>query len=489
MRAILQNLVRRSNKGVSKDRMSDSTARFRNFTGYGNFRSAAWLVFAVALAVRLLALWAAGEPRLVLDEIAYVARAEALLDGQGYIGSYQSWVRHPGYKIMDLPQYPGAYQPPGYPSFLAAILAISGRSLFAVKAVQCLLSALSCVLLLAIGTRWFGQRAGIVASWICALYPNLIAYSHLLWSETLFTFELLLLCWLLFSGTRGLPSPRRVVAAGVVLGATALTRATIVYFAPLLVLWLWLLADGERGFSARPFAAVRPAAARGALLLAVAACVIAPWSIRNTLLHDGFVLIDTNGPYNLWRGNAPGAMEARNFPGVPRFSWPFESLPLAPVASLDGRSLIENFRRSHPEREPTDLAITRYASDVAWRAWRSDPARSLDLAAVKLVDMWNPTSFLLRHFELGAYGPVPGAVRGVVSGAAVISYVGVCLLACAGVGAAIGDRRVWFILALVGYFTAISAVAFGLTRFRLPLMPFLILLAAIPLARGRRGEL
>ena len=201
------------------------------------------------------------------------------------------------------------------------------------------------------------------------------------------------------------------------------------------------------------------------------------------------MLIDTNGPYNLWRGNAPGAMEARNFPGVPRFSWPFESLPLAPVASLDGRSLIENFRRSHPEREPTDLAITRYASDVAWRAWRSDPARSLDLAAVKLVDMWNPTSFLLRHFELGAYGPVPGAVRGVVSGAAVISYVGVCLLACAGVGAAIGDRRVWFILALVGYFTAISAVAFGLTRFRLPLMPFLILLAAIPLARGRRGEL
>ena len=101
----------------------------------GGFRNAALAVFAFALAVRLLALWAASDAVLVKDEIAYAARAEALLDGEGYVGSYQSWVRHPGWKIMELPQYPGAYQPPGYPTFIAGVMAISGRSLLAVKGV------------------------------------------------------------------------------------------------------------------------------------------------------------------------------------------------------------------------------------------------------------------------------------------------------------------------------------------------------------------
>ena len=51
--------------------MLDSTAEFR--------KAASW-VFGVALAVRLVALWAGVDATLVMDEIAYAARAEALLD-------------------------------------------------------------------------------------------------------------------------------------------------------------------------------------------------------------------------------------------------------------------------------------------------------------------------------------------------------------------------------------------------------------------------
>ena len=40
------------------------------------------------------------------------------------------------------------------------------------------------------------------------------------------------------------------------------------------------------------------------------------------------------------------------------------------------------------------------------------------------------------------------------------------------------DPRAWLILLLVLLLCAIHAVTFGLTRFRLPLMPFMILLAA-----------
>ena len=451
--------------------MLDSTAEFR--------KAASW-VFGVALAVRLVALWAGADATLVKDEIAYASRAEALLDGRGYLGSYQSWVRHPGWKLMDLPQYPGAYQPPGYPTFMAGVMVVTGRSLLAVKVAQCLLSAASCVLVFALGRRWFGERAGRLAAWGCAFYPNLIAYSHLLWSETLFIFELLLLLWLLFGMPSGrLPSPARAAAAGAVLAAASLTRGTLLYFSPLLGVWLWLLAEGRSGLPQRPFSGWRPALGRAALVGGVALALIAPWSWRNYGIHDGFVLIDTNAPYNLWRGNAEGALLARDLPGVPHYSWPFESLPLHPVASLDGRTLIERFRVERRYSEPTDLAIASYASRAAWREIRADPARAVRNAGTKLVDMWNPTSFLLRHFELGAYGPLPESVRGGLSVAAVAAYAGVCALAVVGAVRSRSDRRVWLLLAFVIYFSGVSALAFGLTRFRLPLMPLLMLLAAV----------
>ena len=459
--------------------MLDSTAEFR--------KAASW-VFGVALAVRLVALWAGVDATLVKDEIAYAARAEALLDGRGYLGSYQSWVRHPGWKLMELPQYPGAYQPPGYPTFMAVVMALTGRSLLAVKGVQCLLSAASCVLVFALGRRWFGERVGRLAAWGCALYPNLIAYSHLLWSETLFIFELLLLLWLLFGTPAGrLPSPGRAVAAGIVLAAASLTRGTLLYFAPVLGVWLWLLADGETGAPRRPLSPWRPALGRAALVGVVALAAIAPWSWRNHRVPEGFVLIDTNAPYNLWRGNAEGALLARDLPGVPHYSWPFESLPLHPVASLDGRALIERFRAEQRYTEPTDLAIASYANRAAWRAIQADPARALRNAGTKWVDMWNPTSFLLRHYELGAYGPVSDFTRGGVSVAAVATYGVVCSLALVGAVRGRSDRRVWLILVFVAYFSGVSMLAFGLTRFRLPLIPLLMLLAAFGVGQwGRR---
>jgi 4-amino-4-deoxy-L-arabinose transferase-like glycosyltransferase len=451
-------------------------------------RHASLALFAVALSVRLLALWVAADAELVKDEFAYVERARALLDGRGLLGSYQSWVHHDGWRIAQLPQYPGAYQAPGYPAFLAAVMAVTDRSVIAVKTVQCVLGGLSCVLVFALGRAWFGRRTGIVAGALFASYPNLIAFAHLLWSETLFIFLLLLLIFLLFGRPRALPSPRRAALAGVVLAAAAFTRGTIVYFAPLLLLWLPLLADGERGLPRLAELPWRKGLGRAALVLGVALLCIAPWTIRNQRLHGGFVLIDTNGPYNLWRGNADGALAMRDDPRLPHFSWPFEGIALHPVANLTGRLLVDELRRVRGIQEPGDLEIMAYASEVAWSRIRSDPAHFASNAVAKLVDMWNPTSFLIRHFELRAYGEVSPALRGVVVAASAGSYVVLLGLAALGIGRFASDRRVWLVVVTVLYFSALSAVAFGLTRFRLPLMPLLMLPAACALgSRGHRA--
>jgi 4-amino-4-deoxy-L-arabinose transferase-like glycosyltransferase len=483
----------RTSQGVAPSSRPEVDAAARQ-----QFRRKALILFGTALAIRLIALWAASDAVLVKDEIAYLARAEALIDGEGYLGSYQSWVRHEGWRIMDLPQYSGAYQPPGYPTFSAAVLAVTGRSVVALKFVQCLLSALSCVLLFRIGRSWFGDTPGWIAGWLWALYPNSIAFSHLLWSETLFVFWLLVLVELLLgtgatAAPSRLPSVRRCLGAGVVLGLAALTRGTTVYLAPFLVGWMLLLAQATSGLAGLGSALSREGLMRAALVLGVALVCIAPWSIRNYGIHGGFVLIDTNAPYNLWRGNGLDAMALRDFAEAPRYTWPFESVLLHPVGNLNGRELVDAYRRDHaPQAQgegplmPTDLEVMAYATAASWDQILGDPLRTLRNAGHKLTDMWNPTSFLVRHLEMGAYGNVPGGLHVALIVAASGSYLVVMFFAAFGLVTGLADRRIWGVALLLVYFSAISALAFGLTRFRLPVMPLLMLVAAVELARMRQ---
>ncbi len=430
-------------------------------------------VLLVAFGVRLIALWAAADAVPLLDERTYTQRAHALLDGRGFLGSYQSWVRHPTGMLSEIPQYPGAWQPPGQTVFMAGVMAVSGRSVFAVKLVQVLLSTLSVALVYALGRAWFDARAGLAAAWLAALYPNLIAFSHYLWSETLFVLLLLLGLFALTRSRRGPPGVGDALLGGVALGLCALTRGTLFLFLPVLAAWL-VWAQRARW---------RTALARAALVVGVATLLIVPWSARNTALHGGFVWIDTNAPYNLWRGNGPDTFAHRHDPATPRYRWPLSRIPIAPVDNRTGRRLVDEAKQALGSEAPTDLEIIGHASDAAWASIRSDPGTFLARVPTRLVDLWNPSSFVVRHVGVGAYGPVPPAVAAALIWAAILGYLGV--MALAGAGAWLARRRAetWLVLLFAGTVSGVSALAFGLTRFRLPVMPLLMVLAGLALAR------
>jgi len=216
-----------------------------HYPGEGLSRIDRWLLFWIATAflLRFGAWIAASGAELVLDEIIYTTRAQALLDGQGFVGSYQSMVRHPVGFMLTLPQYPGAYQPPLYTAFMAGILALSNGELGAVRLVQVLLSVHSVWLVYAIGCAWFGRRCARVAAALAAVYPNLIAFSHYLWTETLFTWLLLLAIWIL-ARSRELPTVRAALGSGIALGLAALTRSVAVPFLPVIAAWfVWTHRD------------------------------------------------------------------------------------------------------------------------------------------------------------------------------------------------------------------------------------------------------
>jgi hypothetical protein len=92
------------------------------------------------------------------------------------------------------------------------------------------------------------------------------------------------------------------------------------------------------------------------------------------------------------------------------------------------------------------------------------------------VDTWNPTSFVMRHLAKKGYGEIAPALATALSWSCALAYLVVMALALPAMVLRWRDAHVALVIAIVAYYTLIHMVTFGLTRFRLPLMPLLMVL-------------
>jgi len=432
------------------------------------------LVLVLAsLGVRAGALWLGRDAQPWNDQVTYVQRAEDLLDGKGYTGSYQSWVKHKGERqLATLPRYLGAYQAPGYPAFIALVMKLCGREELWVKLAQVLLGAATTWFVFALGRDAFSARAGLIAGWFHALDPTFVAFTHFLFTETLFVFLFTAGLWLWMR--RSELSWARAIACGLLFAAAAYVKSSVLYLLPCFAAWL-VWRERERWQAAARFVAI--AAATWIV------CV-APWAIRNTRLHETFVLIDSSGPYNLWRGNQPNAYQRRRS-GADwnvRFDPPFEVFSIAPVSEVGGRTLVDAAREMFDVDEPSDAQVMAAAQRSAVEYAFGDLGWTLNRAWYKVVDLWNPTSFVMRHLSKNGYGEVSPFVVSTLSWACVLSYLLTWCLALPSLWKHCRTAFGGMTLLLIYYYTAIHAVSFGLTRFRLPVMPVVMVLAGVTLA-------
>ena len=198
------------------------------------------------------------------------------------------------------------YQDPLYPYFLALIYSVFGHSYWAVYAIQLALAMAFLLLVYDTTRRLFDWRAGIAAAAMAALYKPFIFYESQIEKTALAVFLTALFLWLFLRAASCKPqaASRKTgtgdvlwpMASGVALGLTALTRANTLLFAPLLPLAL----------------ALKPQATSHRLRMGAAAfsvigvlLVIAPVSIRNSILAREFVLTTTQAGQNLYIGNSP----------------------------------------------------------------------------------------------------------------------------------------------------------------------------------------
>jgi 4-amino-4-deoxy-L-arabinose transferase-like glycosyltransferase len=167
---------------------------------------------------------------------------------------------------------PDSYRDPGYPLFLAAWMTVFGTGdvwYAAVLLCQALLGALTVTLATQLGRLWLSPRWAAGAGLLMSIWPHSIVSNGFLLTETLLGF-LCALGLLLCARACQRQHAWMGIAAGLALGAAALTNAILLPFGLLLVVFLaW------RKLASRKICV---ALAAGALLLPGA------WAIRNTQL-------------------------------------------------------------------------------------------------------------------------------------------------------------------------------------------------------------
>lgn len=423
------------------------------------------LVFTSALLIRLVHLW-------------QMRRAPVFTVLMGDARSYDEWAqRIAGGDWLGTDVF---YQAPLYPYFLGAIYSLFDRDLVVVRICQAVIGAGSCAMLAAAAQRLFSPRAGLVAGLGLAFYAPAIFFDALIQKTVLDVFLVCLALLILSRLTTAATSTRHWVGLGVVLGCLILTRENAVVFAAIVLLWALV-----RSISGTPAAhAWRGRIREMAAFLLGLAVVLGPVATRNYLVSGGLYVTTSQFGPNFYIGNNPRAdgtyMSLRPGRGAPEYERQ-DATELAERAL--GRSLT-----------PSD--VSSYWTDRALDFISSHPGAWIALVGRKLLLLWNADEMLdTESLETHAESSLILRIGGW------IGHFGVLVpIALLGVIATWGERRrLWlFYLMTLGY--AASVIVFYVfARYRFPLVPFLMLFAAVgmvntPLligtsSRARRGML
>jgi 4-amino-4-deoxy-L-arabinose transferase-like glycosyltransferase len=230
-------------------------------------------------------------------------------------------------------------------------------------------------------------------------------------------------------------------------GLACLTRSTGIVLVPIIGLLLWTAVRDR--WSVR--ALVAPA-----IVAVVAAVVIAPWAIRNQVkLHrfvpfasaDAFTLVGTYNDAARTDARHPSAF--RPYPQIPKYAALYTDKSLTEAEVYDRlRTGATDYMRAHPG----------YVAMTVLRNTR----RLLELEGWRYSRLTNASIGFGRR----------------LSDATVIAFWIAAVLAVVGAFTAAARRVPWPLWLAPILFAAMTAVAVGTTRYRMPIEPFVVLLAA-----------
>jgi len=171
---------------------------------------------------------------------------------------------------------------------------IFGEAPLAGILLQVVLSALTCGLIMRAGQLACGNRAGLIAGLLAAVYGPFIFFTEILLTETLHL-VLVLAALVLFLERRKKEAATGWFGRGLIFGLAAVTRTYFLLTS--LLLAVWIAVEGRS----------RAAFVRAALFLAGVAIIAAIPTIHNAVFGDDLVLVNSSGGINFFMGNHEGA--------------------------------------------------------------------------------------------------------------------------------------------------------------------------------------
>ena len=423
-------------------------------------KSFAFRIFIVALILRLVPVVLARGLGIGLDDMfQYDMLARSLAGGHGFrwyaqadLNQLASFVDFDLTSVKDYDPrlgIPTSFRAPLYPAFLAIVYFFSGtgfpRFLAARIAQAILLGAPLAPLTYLVSKKLFpdAEKSARISAWVVACYPMLLVYPLGLGTENPF-FLLVLASFYGLLTTIEKPAASYFLLAGFLLGLTALTRSVILLFAALAILWVWFILKQKRG----------------AILVAVAlSLTVAPWVVRNSLLHHKLTGIETSMGYNLYLGYHPKGNGSFVFG---------PSLDLLPI--LD------------------DAERDKVGTQKAVEFIEAQPERFIPLAINRLGYFWGLEKRVLMYFySNNILGFIPPPWLAILGFVLLFPFVAIAVSAALGLSfISWKPQHILRLLLLLGYLLP-HIFILSEDRFHLVIVPLLAILAAQFWTHGFQG--
>jgi 4-amino-4-deoxy-L-arabinose transferase-like glycosyltransferase len=409
-------------------------------------------ILIVALALRIAEVQRTNASyRLINDAKSYLTLASEI----AHTGDY-SLSHRPGSGAGGT-RGPSAYFAPGYPYFLALVDLIDGHpvrrdgAVHPARIAQAVLGTITVAFAGLVAFELFGLTASLIALVLAAVYPVGIGLAGTLVAENLLT-PLVLAA--VYAGLRARRAAGVASAYGWIAGAGMLTGLATLTHENAILIGLALLPAAWR---VGPRRFVGPA-----LLVATTALAILPWTIRNAEVMHRFIPVSDETGITLVGTYNPAS--AAN-PGVP-YSWRI-------FYGIRGeRALI------HEASKLTEPQISGRLQHQALEYIFKHPGAPVSVAFHNTLRLFELEGTFAWQASASAISLPPDMARD-----GVIGFWIVCVLAFGGLfvrAVRTSPKWVWAVPLLL----ALSVVLVNVEtpRFRAPVDPFLILLAAAGLA-------
>jgi tetratricopeptide (TPR) repeat protein len=400
------------------------------------------IVILVALAVRIAYLVDISDSPYfenpVLDSFWYDDKAKSVIDG-------------------DMLARNGSFRVPLYIYFITGCYSLFGESLLPPMIIQAILGAVTCGLIFVIARRVFGTPAGVIAGLGFAFYRMAIYSDGEILPTTLFLLFIVGSVHFLLNALES-ERLRDAIVTGLFLGLAFLTRPDIVPLAILLVAAGLLVLGFRRG--------TRITLAFFGILLFFMVLL----GIRNYAAFGEFFVLSPQGAVNLYIGNA-GYSDGKT-PLAPSTRLPYDIMadPADDSMILACRQAArESVGRDLSDRELSDYYIRRTIAEI-----KSDFPRWIGL-------MLRKTYYFLNSYEHSDIKLIPRFIgrHSTVLKLPLIGYAPVIGLGTLGFCLSFlrRNRLAWIIAAGVVAYTLNTILFFLVWRYRLPVVPFLIVFA------------